>query len=98
MSTNPFQRPDPEDIRHFAATVGRMTGRDDLTQDILSGRMGAEDVAPMLAGMVDMAIKTFFAPTVGIRDYEEFDPTARPLVGRITMLDGSVLRVTLEAE
>jgi hypothetical protein len=86
--------PDPRD---FAAMVGRITGHEELTDDVLSGRMTAPEVVPLLTGLVEGVIRTLFVPMVGGSVTEPFDPTANPTHADVTLLDGSHIRVTLEA-
>jgi hypothetical protein len=87
----------PELVRDATSAIGRIVGKPDLTDDILSGRMDANDVSPLLAGMIDAAIRTAFGPVAGMTEYDDFDPTERPMKALITLLDGSQIRVTVDA-
>lgn len=86
--------PDPREV---AAAIGRLTGQSELAEMFLSGRMSADEVMPLLAGMLQGVITQLFGPTVGIQGVAGFDPDTRPMTGTVTLLDGSRLIVTIEA-
>lgn len=83
----------PFDARAHLAAAGRAgLTRPDIAQDVLSGRLNATAVAPLLAGLIDGAIRTTFIPVTGADHYNEFDPCARPLIATVRLLDGTRVR------
>lgn len=86
-----------DNARRLASQIGQVTGEQEMVDDVLSGRMPSDFIAPMLAGMIDSAVRGAFAPVVGVRSWNDFEPDERPMVGEITLLDGSRLRITIDA-
>jgi hypothetical protein len=95
--------PSDSEIKALFAHIGHILGSPETSQEVMSGRLPAEEVLPLLAGMVDSAVQTILMPLTGskqfIRNYmPPFGNTrTRPMKGTITLLDGSKLRYTLEA-
>jgi len=79
-----------------ARFIGELTGKQGLVEEILSGRMSADDILPLVAGMVDMMVCEVAGPIIQVQDWTGFDPTARPMEGIITIPNGKV-KITLEA-
>jgi hypothetical protein len=83
--------------RKMIKDLTAMVGDPQLGEDLNSGRMEADFVAPLLAGMLEQATTGVFLPVVGGTS-TGFDPTERPLVSTITLLDGSKIKITMECE
>lgn len=87
-----------QEARNVAAAIGRLTGREEISDAVLSGRMTAAEVVPLLAGLVDGVTRSLFIPMVGGNLEASFDPTETPTTSTIALLDGSRIRVTIEAQ
>lgn len=87
---------DHNDPRQTAVDVGAMIGQPQLAQDVLSGRLSATESAPLLAGMIETVVHAMFIPVVGATSHEQFNAVP-PNVATVTLLDGSRLRITVEA-
>ena len=85
-----------DEARQIAAMVGEMTGRPDLASAILAGELTADEVIPVISGMVDGAVRSLAVPIIRARSWTGFIPADRPMSGIITMLDGTQVRITLE--
>jgi hypothetical protein len=89
------------DPREVAAAVGRLAGKESMADDVLSGRLSASEVAPLMAGMVDGVIRQLFIPITGAKLHEPIGPLndrGAPMHARLQVGDGSWLRVTIAAE
>ena len=87
---------DPHEMREVLTKITAAMGDPEMGEDIASGRTDSDFVGPLLAGMLSEAAEHVFAPLVGAT-FEHFDPTVRPMVAMVTLMDGSRLRITVES-
>lgn len=80
-----------------AKMVSDLTGLHDLVAQVRSGQMPADDVLPMAAGMVWQSMASVFAGIVPVKHVSEFVSTERPMTMEVTLLDGSKMRISMEA-
>ena len=85
-----------EELRRVVQEIGRANNRPGLADNIIEGRLTADDAAPLVAGMIEGLFINVVIPITCAVGWSGFDPHVRPVVGRLTMQDGSVLEITLK--
>lgn len=87
--------PDPRDT---AAAVGRALGEGEVAEDILSGRMSAKEVAPLVAGILRGALFEVALPIVSGEVVDDFGLGVDPWACDIRLVDGSTLTVRVQGD